>query len=53
MKLKFFRPCDPKTLNLPDGVTWKSKTTKNAIIFKFFCPGNNGYSTVRIDKDFL
>ena len=42
-----FRSCDPRTLNLPDGVTWKSKTSKNAIIFKFFCPGNKGYSTVK------
>ena len=41
------RSCDPTTLNLPDGVTWKSKTSKSAIIFKFYCPTNNGYSTVR------
>ena len=41
-----FRTCDPTTLNLPDGVTWKSKKSKNAITFKFYCPSNTGYSTV-------
>ena len=38
---------DRETLNLPDGITWKSKTSKSAVIFKFYCPTNNGYSTVR------
>ena len=42
-----FRACDPKTLNLADGITWKSKKSRNSIIFKFYCPINNGYSAVR------
>ena len=33
-----FRTCDPKELNLPKGVTWKSATKKKSITFKFSCP---------------
>ena len=48
-----FRACDPKTLNLADGVTWKSKKSRNSVIFKFYCPINNGYSMVRKQNQFF
>ena len=42
-----FRTCDPETLSLPDGVTWKAVTKKKSTTFKFSCPG---FASVRDNR---